>query len=401
MPGEDLEPSKGGSKHRFSRILKRFRPEHSDNSAAAPGEVVAAAIAKWLVPSVSALFIVSGYAVVSAHQGFLGIENEGAGTSDYIAAAASFLRDLLTILPESLLDALTWTRIPKFDILQTIFILVLFLACFALALTCRRSLRAGWFAVSALVALIFFKFILLDAPLTRIENVLVGSGTGQVEAKNTVPIETILASSAQRKGLDGFISKRALTLWFNMVCSRVSAQALGRYGKPKATCRYGQNESEFKVRSEFIAHSMASMLLLAMSIQVLRKARTPGVAMASLLTLGYVFTWPYAYGKLVKSTYYEYGAVLFGSSLADFDTPPDPEARIKHAIVVLHDSNSSKLLVVKTGKNDCPRGANSQEVKLWKIPNSQIVAIREIYREDVITWKILQERPCPQQKGPW
>jgi hypothetical protein len=405
MNREDQSHATKSSGLPMFQTLKSLLPKRSDNSAdnVALGRKVAAAIAKWLVPSVSALFVLIGYAVVSAHQDFLGIQSDITGASIYISAASSFLRDLLTILPDSLLGILTLANFPKLDWAQLSFVLSLSVTCIALTLTGRRSatIDLGWAPAFLLFIFIFLKFILLDAPLANVDNVLVSSGTGSGEATNAIPIESELATSIEQKGVEGFISQRALNLWSDIVCSRVSAAILQRKAQPRITCRYEQDESKVKVQSEFIAHSIAAILLLILSAQVLRRAHTTGVAVFALLTMGYVLTWPYAYGKLIKSTYYEYGAALLGPALTDAATPLASEERTKYGMVIFHDSNSAKLLIVKKGKGVCTRGASNQEVKLWKIQNSQVLAIREIYREDVITWKLLQEQPCPQPEGPY
>jgi len=126
----------------------------------------------------------------------------------------------------------------------------------------------------------------------------------------------------------------------------VSSDALRKAGAALGKCQGDEQANRMKVESAFLAHSLLSSLLLIVSVQAFRRATGTWVAVAAVLALLYVLTWPYAYGKLHKSTHYEYGV-------------------------------------------------KSQEVKLWEIPNSEIMAIKEIYQEDVIAWKTLQAQPCP------
>jgi len=384
----------------FRRLTARFgRARKHAETPLDPGRAIAAAIAKWLIPSVSALFVVTGYVVVSAHNHLLGIAHEGYGASDYIAATASFLQDLLTLLPDAALNMVTGTALPHFDVHQLGLIVALLLVCTGLAIAGTGPFHSeggslGQWALAVLVvALLFWTFIVMDAPLTHLENVLVSVGRGGGEVTGEVPIEKNLDNLAQRKGLESFIATRATVLWEQMACKRVRRDALLARGR-RVECGEIDGAIDPALRNEFLAHSLISLLLVTLSLQAVRRAKSSILAIVSLLGLCYVLTWPYAYGKLVKPTFYDYGLVLFKSPMTEPGTPPKSEVQAINGIVLYRNEQTTELLYAKRG--NCPEGQGAtQEVKLWEVSNSEVKVIQEIYREDVITWAIQNDQPCP------
>jgi hypothetical protein len=163
---------------------------------------------------------------------------------------------------------------------------------------------------------------------------------------------------------------------------------------------------------EFLAQSLATMLLVFTCAYALRRTSSAFVATIALVGFLYALMWPYAYGKLMKTTAFEYGLVLFKSPPVEVaprmdrgeeagHAPQPAVTRTEHAIVLSRGSGGANFLVVK--ESDCPGDGKTRRaaVKLWAVPLSEIVAIREIYREDVITWRVLSERPCPDAPPPF
>jgi hypothetical protein len=92
--------------NRFNEFIRRNSLgtlEHENTFS----RTLAATIAKWLIPSVSAIFIVVGYVVVQAQQNLLGVDLDNGGTSGYIIATAGFLRDICTFIPLMLIQIVT------------------------------------------------------------------------------------------------------------------------------------------------------------------------------------------------------------------------------------------------------------------------------------------------------
>jgi hypothetical protein len=244
-----------------------------------------------------------------------------------------------------------------------------------------------------LVMVVLGKFVILDAPLGRIESVLVTEVGPAADFSEMVPLEIRLESQRHESWLDAFISRRAFDLWTDIVCSRVSKAMLAVGGK-SINCTSSEIATKDRIRDEFILHSLLSIFIIVAASEVLRSAKKAGIAVIAIIALAYTLTWPYAYGKLVKSTNFRYGEVVVKSPNAS----PDRQVA-RHAIIFDSGPNSSKILIKK--ESECPNIDESTEtrtgaeVKLWEIPNSQIIAIKEIYWADVIAWKILNERSCP------
>jgi hypothetical protein len=406
--------------HPFSRIEKLIKKLYTAKDAAPetsrpPARTFAAAIAKWLVPSISALFITVGYVVISAHQNLLGIESQTFSTSDCIVNASVFLYDLFTLLPDAALGIVTLAHLPSFDITEICLLAAALLFSVMLTVIGKDKFHINnsnfrqYLLVFIILSLVFSKFIILDAPLSIVENVLTNEGSRSNNESKFIPIEKRLENSRHGGWLDKIVSQRALRIWTVMVCSRVSYDMLKLNKNPVAQCTCNEHTSNHIVQSEFIAHSILSILLLAISLQILRRTNRHNVAVIAILVSAYTFTWPYAYGKLVKATNYKYGQIIFKSgltssvsALSNKSTAASlPSAMTEHAIIFESGATTCKLLVMK--ESSCPVLNNSpsefqakmQEAKLWEIPNSEITAIKEIYWEDVIAWKIRNEKACP------
>jgi hypothetical protein len=159
-------------------------------------------------------------------------------------------------------------------------------------------------------------------------------------------------------------------------------------------------------QSEFVAHLVASLLVMAVAIVAIGQ-RPAWICAIGLAGIAYLLTLPYAYGKLVAQTYFEFGQVDFSPSLSDaLRDELGPGGLPIHAIVLARRATEVELLVIRTGicgkTEHREAGTEHREYKaarVWTIPNAQLASIREIYPEDVIAWKVQNEKPCPPPTG--
>src|ERR1700683_4033991 len=84
--------------------ISTAQPEHDQGSS---GEIVTSAIAKWLIPSVTVLFVVVGYIAQTAQEGLLGLGLMDSDPNKYISSAADFFLGLIKIPTDTILDILS------------------------------------------------------------------------------------------------------------------------------------------------------------------------------------------------------------------------------------------------------------------------------------------------------
>jgi hypothetical protein len=379
---------------------------------------LAATVAKWLLPSVSILFVVIGYVVVAAHRDLLGIGPEGYGASDYIAATPAFLQHSFTIFSDAVISAVTFDDIPRLAGLEILFIVAL--TSGAVALRVLDPAKSQWQSsvpqgvlAAAIVITLFSLYVLFDAPLVRIANVLINQESSDRDVIGGVPIEARLCPSRARGPLDGRINARACEIWTNMVCARVDEQVLDDEGPgvPKVHCTSDKEANKRRVKGEFIGLSIIFLLMLLVSVQAFRRAHGPVLVLVSVLAFAHVLFWPYAYGKLMKPTLREVGTVLFKESIAKEGgsveqgsnetkegSKDKEEGKEGNFVIINRDSATSKALIVKHSR--CPPARDGSEVRgkeirLWEITNTEILSVQEIYWDDVIGWSKRNIRSCP------
>jgi hypothetical protein len=399
------------------RTLKTSAPEpvESRRKGAALGDSIGE-FATWLIPSVTALFLAVGYTIQIASRDLLGIEFGDSGTTTYIANAASFFQDVPTIAADQAVELVSFGGLPSLNHHGFQLVIAILLLVCALMLPSRTGpktrILAPFIAPVVLLVLVAAKFVLFDAPIGKINNVIVGVGiaTGGSEPPHAKSLSERLGESKSAGNLQSVIDRLAVSTWSNMVCSRMSGEALSQAGSRSAgeVCsKQEQRVSRADVVGEFLAQSIASLVLIVLATLLLRTGST-GVTALAILVLAYSLTWPFAYGKLIKSTYFEYGLVQMAWPLGDEEglamsdrSAARATARGNaevYAIVLSRTDGGAELLVVKPGK--CPRGEQYQETKFWVVSKLQVHVIREIYREDVIAWKTLNERACPTTPAP-
>jgi hypothetical protein len=376
--------------------------------------------AKWLIPSVTGLFAVTGYIVRSAHTGLIGREVDFASAPGYAGAAADFLRDLPTVAFDALLNADGSVPLAGHG-LALLVAALLVSAALVLPRCLRADTRAGAVAaglpVGVLALLLAWKFLLLDAPLSRLEGLVIGTGPAAIQDGPTPwasdpqveqPGDGLQVLRPQRT-LQRIISDRAECLYRSVATTRLQQDA-GVEGRPALPIHRGLDCPADAATgtdlqgAEFLARLIACLLTGALAAVVVRQ-RPPAVSAVGLLGLASLLTLPYAYGKLLVPSYFEVGRVVLAPALVaapGLDGPARKSGAID-AIVLSRRGSGLELLVLASGAcplvdTAVPTAAPVRDTyrvaRLWTIPTSQILSVREIHREDVLAWKLRNEFGC-------
>ncbi|MEJ8839353.1 hypothetical protein [Ramlibacter sp. AN1133] len=415
-------------------------------------------VAKWLIPGVTGLFAVIGYLVRSAHAGLIGRDVDFASATGYAGAAADFVSDLPPVVIDALLDLQREFSVAG-HFLELVraglgVVLVLLIARWARDKNAsshdkRLAAVAHYLPVAALLFLLAWKFLTLDAPLGKVEGVVIGTNLDTLAEKEPTPWSAESIRGAAQARVAAAAASAAGTLSATAAGASASASAsastpardlpqqhLQRFIAAEADCLYrsialtrlrqagsdlhtlpGQDVHGCPAdnavgtdvqKGEFVARLMGCALVAVLAVVAVRQ-RTFWINAIGVLGLASLLTLPYAYGKLMVPSYFEVGQVLLSESLAKVALrgPVDASARMIEAIVLSRRGPEIDLLV--RIPVSCPglRGGGAADTaldsyqfyvgRLWTIPASQILSIREIHREDVIAWKLHNDRGCPQK----
>lgn len=389
-----------------------------------------ATIAKWLIPSVTALFVVAGYIAQTAQEELLGLGSTDADPNEYVSSAAEFLLGIVVILVDCLKRLISWQAVSLGGHIVGVTLAsgatmgVMFVPRIASRWRFGRLVRDNQakLLIALLVGLVGYKLLIFDVPLSQIANVIVDAGTtaGGESGATTLSFSQRLQSRAEN---GGDIDRRALTLWRDMVCSRIGA-SLGPapVAMPDIHCPDSQGRSREELIGEFLALFWVTALVViaAVTLLFLAKAARLNAAIA-ILALGYLLTLPYAYGKLIKPTDFNYGLVRIAQPLVDADSPAsrkwpssqpsnvaralDAHNQTSHeqssnqpngAIVVARGETFTNVLVA-TDERCFGTDKKHRAIRLSSLSSAQILSIEEIYRVDIIGWAALNESPCPQR----
>jgi len=401
-------------------------PERAKSETPVDGAWEAAlSTAKWFIPSVTGLFAVVGYIVQTAHTGLIGRNVEFASGPGYVGAAADFVRDLPTATIDGVLNFGGDGYLAGHG-LELLAALVLVLASFAVRDRWRTGQCAARFArflpVGALVLLLAWKFVSLDAPMTKVEGLVLGTGAeavyvGQPTQWRSDPMRD-KAQQGMGARLPGFLRRvidaRADCLYRSIALTR-SGKGAGVSPSLRAPtampCPVDGAAGANLEQGEFVARLFACVIVGALAFVVARR-RPVWVSAIGFVGLASLLTLPYAYGKLMVPSYFEVGRVLLADSLTK-SRGLDPDAKkdgAVDAIVLSRRGAEIDFLVMATGicpgkalpRQPAKAGGNAETYKvarLWTIPNSQILSIREIHRQDVIAWKLQNEFACSSGAG--
>jgi hypothetical protein len=371
------------------------------------GIIPAGTIAKWLIPSVTALFVAVGYIVETAEQDLLGIHYEQHDTSTFFISSADFLRDLIGVPLGALANMGVGSAGGHGVALTLATLLTLVLVSLPLYRRFRPWLHAwprAWLIGGALGVFLVYKFVALDQPLFHVKAIILGSTEDPVLDSRDQSIPAYLKKLAddlkRRKPGEAAGTSRAEILVARIVCSRVSEHLSAQSENllVSGICgRKSQAQYKRELAGEYVAQVWASALIVLLAVALLRARRSSNSQVAlAVLALAYCLVLPYAYGKLRRPPYFDYGRL----QLAPVPAPTDGRALEEgsesdlNAIVLSRSAASTNVLRLVRGP--CGGGpAEYSTVTLASFSPAQVLRVQKIYRQDVIAWAVLNERTCP------
>ena len=233
-----------------------------------------------------------------------------------------------------------------------------------------------------LIVALVGRFAWFDLPMARIENVLIAGGEGDRASPGWQP------ACIGPSSVDGLICHRTKTLWLHIACSRDPAPLQGM--RSTVDCSRFSYRDRRLVEGEFAARMLACAAIALLAWRIGRSGSTRQAALALLAALS-MLSLPHAYGKLLRPTIFEYGRVELSVTLAQAISPGASAPASKNAIVLAKKASAIDLLVV--GMGQCAGSQSTYSVtKLWTVPNAQVLSVREIFRRDVIGWKLSQDQ---------
>jgi len=430
-------------RHREARRLATAAPPAPSKS----GDAAAGDIVKWVIPSVGAFGALIGFVVESAQQSLLGLDRGDLGVTAYVWAAGQFLRAIIhavlsVAFATPLFPHYLWREL-------TLLGMALFIALVT-AVCMRRSISpAPWYRplrlapVILILGLIGCRISILEIPLARVENLLVG------EPRLVANLLRGDNSTEQEK----LILTRSVVFYTLLVCDRNQDAVV-----PELDIRCEHEREYDKDAQRLLLISAALSASIAWSVALLwRGAGTiAAVAILAPITLYAVAAPAYLYGKLVKPPSFDTALIQFksrfeqmpaqtifgnlvaappsepasspttlvGSSLPasaassispreSVTTPVDkdqrvvdsaPQARpalpvgtLMAAIILGHDDKMLSLYVSQV--KNCGGGERTYEWVPWQVPVSEVVAVREIASLDVVAERFKQQ-PCPTSQLP-
>lgn len=413
---------------------------------------LATELAKWLIPSVTVLFGVVGYLIETAHQDLLGVGDGTVDVNGYVTDAAEFARAIPTKLAETIedfnpLDVSLGGHLWLVLLSGLLAVAAWHLPRRLVALPGKHArLRAAAPFVVPVIVLILIaaKFVCLDAPLGQVRGVVLGrgdalgasdlqalrqpidpSGLGSktpfldrtVGAQKSFTVRTDAGATSSGRSLTGWINAETKALWDGILCSRVELQS-GEVvnGAPLIMrCGTGRLDERLKLRGEFLAHLWMVAMISIAAIPILASATASRAAMTlALLALVYGLTAANAYGKLIKPTDFDFGVVTLKDAGASTRVRPDGSAASSdqgatgvglgsvhlEGLILSRNASGTEVLVVEPGTCSTPKGQQFAAVRLSWFANDQIISVKEIYRQDVITWSVLNEVDCAPPPSP-
>jgi hypothetical protein len=381
-------------------------------------------MAKWLIPSSAILFGLVGYIVQTAQEELLGLASPMGAANNYFAGASDFFRDTFTLFVDgatNLLDGggVSFASLSGWLILASLIAVVILFGPAVGKLVVRAPTARAWIgkheawasypSAALVVLIIIWKFLLLDAPLSQVKGAILESG--QVPVRSVTydrPVEgrvTVDKSFADRLSAQTVVTKsdkltdqksipaRALAIWSTVVCSRIGQDADFYNGLTNSGhCTADETANQNELDGLFAVELWSTILVVALALGILRSpsSRVTRVTLA-ILALGYSLSVPYSYGKLKRSTYFDYGLVRLATPLAgSYGMSKNGPL---FALVASRTPAETDLLVV--ARSPCFEGQpEAQSVQLVSVSAADLIAVEEIYRQDVITWAMLQQRSC-------
>ncbi len=362
-------------------------------------------VAKWLIPSVSALFVIVGYCAQFAHHALIGFDPGLAEPSVYLAATGDFLRWFFGLLKGglSVWGNAFWEGPHCWLVPLAIFLAIatpISRACLRKRIASGRrcAKAAAVFPACALVLLAVLRLVVFDAPLTRLEGAIVPVATSSDPMPDSPNLSGRLQDNAKQSGISGFIAKRAETLWGAVLCEHHAVPETGA-GSTLAACQNGDSgdAQAAVVDGEGLAHVLIVFALIALVAQILLDAPKPPQLVLAWLAVLSCLTLSFTYGKLGHSFEYEFSRVYINDELAPLSTPPSaasapvatmpplkaastPNANVLEGVLL--EVNGDWLTLARSEQlNRCDYG-----VKLWRVSKAEVKWERDIFRIDVLSW---------------
>ena len=366
-------------------ILQPVRPS-------VPPDDSAAAMAKWIVPSVGALVAILGFVVESAHQSMLGIDFGDLGVRGYVWSASQFTRDLLALLVSAMF-------VPQFEAIGSdvdwwlcVCALLLLPAVWwqgAAPAPGRWQLaRSPRLALAVLSALCLARAVAIDFPSTRVENLL-GRGANSIEQN--------LKPAAHAGAVEIVMLKRSRSLYDLTRCERV--QKLGL--RDQRACLPAKNYRQANERLFLEGVMLSAVFLLVARMLWGRVSSFAAVALLAPIIMYASLAPAYYYGKFIKPTIYDSATVQVRTDITAMPrmakAGAGAEGKVINAIVLARDDKLLTLFVSQ--EMGCGAAPSTYEWVPWKFSASEIVLLREIAGLDVMAEK-LKEIPCPPSAAP-
>jgi hypothetical protein len=378
--------------HYAKKLGGKRRGDRSPREAEeAPQQILAGSLAKWLLPSVTVFVAIVGYIVQSAQQDMLGIGIELGETTTYFISAAKFMSDTGRLMAAPFIRLRLplgghWILIG----LSTIAVLAVLLAPRLAQI--RRFYRPAMLT-GLLALLLLAKFLVLDVPLARVTNVVLGDPE-KIDFATGNPLPIDHGGGASPTSLvDGY----AKSLSDSIRCSRVNADQarLNAVLRESPECRKGKEYNSRRLIGEYYAQIWMMALILVVAGMVLHLRTGRQERMLALLGALYSLSIPYAYGKLIHSAFFDFGIVHLTAAPSADGQPPQPIQQ--SAVILSRGSGGASLLILQ--RTDCP-GSKPEDptrsaliARHW-ISASRIVSIEQIYSADVIKWAASNARYC-------
>lgn len=370
-------------------------------------------IAKWLIPSVGALFIVIGYLANLAHHAFLGFDPGLLEPNEYLATSGDFLRYVLRA-PVS--GALAWSH-ALFDgvhLLSVVPTLVSAAGCTVWHAWAKRrdslnTKRICRIAIGIFLGMaVVLRLVTMDAPVAKLQGALVvlsetpeeriaasaiqpgsapntSSPTQPVRDK-TPPTRYSLTDRLDREasntdGLARLVAERAKTLWVNIRCTRTASYSEALSSTPSA-CNKGV-EAPGTIEGEGLAHLLMTGAIIWLACLALLDHPGPWRAGLAWISIFSCLTLALTFGKLGHVLDYDFVRIVMKTPLEPDKSEHNEAARSLEGIVLQMNKDWTTLAV--SSPIDCKGGVTS-EVKIWRISNGEVLWEKDIYRTDVLQW---------------
>lgn len=400
----------------------------------APPADLTLTVVKWLVPTAGILFVLVGYVIDSAHRSLLAFPTDDGRLDDggRIQDTSDFLRFFFTLIGDRLITLASGTTFSLGGhwlllLCSTVVVCAAVLGNFLPEHKHERVRTAATVMNRALpclaVMLVATKFVYFDAPIMRLESVVVGIGVPKAavakaelvsngeksvlaehSSKDAGPLTKSLTERLKESSpapIGNFVSDRAFRLWRLMACARIGDETFS----PAATLAqiadcFNNSDKLNKLKAQSILEGEFDAGLwmgglIAMTASALLFRRTASSTVLAVLAFVCLVTVPYAWGKLLKPVDFSYALIrgeekTFLVSSGRGEQPRDVGAT--YAFVLTQDAGSVTLL--QGVRESCGFGS-SIALRFSSVPASKILAIEQIFRLDVIEWALRTQIKCP------